>query len=183
MTIYLADLDSRIVDDIVEHDVQNDAIERREIAYDMLLDAFATIAGEEVNIKSSDRYIDLCSMAERAAIEWTERYASRPDRRVVFIKMFPLAEEIIATILPTPKTIDYAEVMSDAGSITEEDIERFQRSIDSSGYPDYWTSDQRVFALQNRYNPQVFINDPNYQVTAEDLAWINKIMEGYKETP
>lgn len=179
-TVYFSDLDGRIIADIVENEVQDSHNERTFHAYHMLLDTFRTIAGEDVDINGSDAYYELSDLAERAAVEWSERYASVPDRRVVFIKMFPDAEKIIATIPPKQKTPDRT-CMDIAEALTTQQVYDFRMCLDSLGYPSYWTNEQRIFAIQNDYNAASYKRNRDY-LTAIDVAWAILIMEGYKET-
>ena len=169
-TIYLADLDSRIVDVIVEREEQDNHNGRVMVAFYALTDAFIELAGEEVDIRSSRRWSELDVMAEEAAIEWSERYGSVSDRRVVFIKMFPRAEEII-NILKTPQDTDW--------------IENFSQTIDVEGFPTHWDNSLRQHALEKGYRPinvlRMHAHDPDFILKKNDVEFIKMILDTYDE--
>lgn len=165
-TIYLADLDSRIVNEIVENEDQASHIERTFHAYHILLDAFRAIAGEEVDIGSTIAYYELTALAEKAAQEWSERYGSVSDRRVVFIKMFPHAEEIIDRLKTTPAPPNWQEVFDD---------------LDEIGYPSSWSTELRLHALQNNYEPSRVLQNHPFTLGPRDIRFLEGIMESYNK--
>ena len=106
--IYLNDLDNDLVDALVKHEITKDSTRRVRVMND-LISAFQAIAPDGVFIRNYSEFGDLEVLAAHAADEWVDRFGSRADRRVVLIKMFPKAEEIIATLKPENEVPQYVD--------------------------------------------------------------------------
>lgn len=170
--IYLTDLDTKIFAEVVEREEVNSLHTRAVIAYRNLLEAFETIADDELNIFNSHRGAALKKLADVASDDWAERFFSRPDRRAVFIRLFPKVTAIIEELKAiTPADDDW--------------IENFAQSINEDGFPSHWSSDLRQYALREGYSPgsvlRMYEHNSNFTLNQTNVAFIKGIMDTYDE--
>lgn len=168
--IFLADLDDKLVDILVEAEIIHYDTRVLRVSNE-LINAFQLIAPEDVFIRNHIEFHELEMLAALAAAEWVDFFNSRVDRRVVLIRLFPEAEEIINSFIQPSNDHDW--------------IEKFGDSIDVAGFPRHWSESLRGYAMIRGYNPSAAINkyhnDPHFTLDDNDKDFIKNIIDTHDD--